>query len=67
MKPTTTTTLPYYAGDYSIGCPPTPGSWDGDKFTAADGSVWAVDPDDCDPHPRVSGTGVHYLVSATTK
>lgn len=59
-----TTTLPYYSGNVSLGCDPTPGNWDGDIFTAADGSKWTVDPSANNPHPATDGTDVHYLIPA---
>ena len=60
---TTTTTLPYYSGHVALGCDPTPGKWDGDTFTAPDGSRWTVDPED-DTHPRSDDTGTHQLIPA---
>ena len=54
--------LAFYSGNYALDCPPTPGDWDGDIFTAEDGSKWIADPDDSDPHPSTDGTGWHYLL-----
>jgi len=58
--------LTYYSGNFALGCDPTPGNWDGDTFTAADGSKWKADPneDEDDPHPTTDGTDTHYLVPA---
>jgi hypothetical protein len=61
---TTITTLPYYSGNLALGCDPTPGDWNGDIFTAADGSKWTVDPSDSYPHPATDGTDTHYLIPA---
>ena len=57
----TTTHLPYYSGHIALDCPPTEGSWDGDVFTAADGSKWTFDPSDEFQHPSSDGTGYSYL------
>jgi hypothetical protein len=57
-------TLAYYSGNFTLACLSTPGKWDGDIFTAFDGSKWAVDPDDAFPHPSTDGSGMHYLVPA---
>jgi hypothetical protein len=62
-----TTTLQYYSGNRALDCNPTEGHWVGDIFTAADGSVWTVDPDDNDPHPAVDGSDVHYLLPVTVR
>ena len=59
---TTTTHLPYYSGNFALNCPPTEGTWDGDTFTAADGSKWTFDPSDEDQHPSIDGTGYSYLI-----
>lgn len=56
--------LPYYSGHRALGCNPTPGDWEGDIFTALDGSKWKADPSDCDPHPATDGTDTHYLIPA---
>ena len=57
-----TITFPYYSGHRALGFDQTPGTWDGDTFTAVDGSKWMVDPLDDDVHPRTDGTGIHYLI-----
>ena len=64
MTPTDMTILPYYSGNLALDCPPTPGNWAGNIFTAADGSKWTVDPADDGQHPAVDGTDVHYLIPA---
>ena len=58
----TATKFQYYSGNFALGCDPTPGNWDGDIFTAADGSKWTVDPSDSYPHPATDGTVTHYLI-----
>lgn len=60
---TTTATFEYYSGNWALGCDPTPGRWDGDTFTAADGGKWTVDPEDRFPHPSEDGSGVHRLLA----
>lgn len=60
-------TLQYYSGNAAIGCDPTPGSWDGETFTAADGSCWKVDPSDAWPHPATDGTDTHYLLPPSSR
>jgi hypothetical protein len=60
----TMTTFPYFSGNRALGCDPTPGIWDGDKFTALDGGEWTVEPSDASPHPAVDGTDTHYLIPA---
>ena len=57
-------TLRYYSGHTALDQAPTPGNWDGDVFTAADGGKWIVDPSDAAQHPRTDGSGMHYLVPA---
>jgi len=59
-----TSHFPYYSGHIALDCPPTEGSWDGDTFTAADGSKWTFDPSDAYqfPHPSSDGTGYSYLI-----
>lgn len=68
MKTTTTTTadacLQYYSGCWALGIDPTPGTWEGDTFTAADGGKWRVNPKDAVPHPATDGTDTHYLIPA---
>jgi hypothetical protein len=66
MKTENALALAYYAGNFSLACLPTPGSWDGDTFTAFDGSKWVVDADDASPHPSTDGSGMHYLLPAPT-
>lgn len=51
----------YYAGNITLGCDPTPGSWDGEIFTSPDGSRWQSANDD---DPSIDGSGVHYLIPA---
>jgi len=60
----TTDKLPYYSGNIALDCDPTPGTWDGDTFTAADGTKWTRDPSDDGPHPAIDGTDTHYLLLA---
>ena len=56
--------MPYYSGNKALGCDPTPGDWDGNVFTDANGGKWTVDPSDDSPHPATDGTDVHYLIPA---
>lgn len=54
----------YYSGNWAYGFDPTPGIWDGNIFTAADGGKWTFDTSDDAPHPATDGSGVHHLIPA---
>lgn len=57
-------TLQYYSGDSITNTPATTGIWDGNIFTASNGTKWTVDPSESSPHPSNDGTGTHYLLPA---
>ena len=52
-------TFQYYTGDIALDCDPTPGDWDGDTFTAPDGSKWKPSSKD---DQLIDGSGVHQLI-----